>query len=79
DIPYASCFLVHHQHVFSEEDNSSPDVGNVAGPRTVMVDNLIGVAWSGRCMVKSIVERSSRAETVTGSKEFISLLWDALQ
>lgn len=66
DVPYATVFTVQIQHIFS-----------VAGEE-VEVDNIVGVGWSGRCMVRSIVESSSRSETVIGSKALVENLLDSM-
>lgn len=73
DVPYASSFSVQIQHVFSGSPGTT-----AGGANEIEVDNLVGVAWTSRCMVKSLVESSASSETVIGSKAVIGQLLDSL-
>mmetsp|Transcript_11024 Transcript_11024/g.16532 ORF Transcript_11024/g.16532 Transcript_11024/m.16532 type:complete len:99 (-) Transcript_11024:93-389(-) len=69
DVPYASSFIVLGKFVFRD---SAEGEGGVA------LDCHIGWLWLGRCMVRGIIESTSRKEAVETCRELAGLLCEAL-
>uniref|UniRef100_A0A7S2I2Z6 Uncharacterized protein n=1 Tax=Zooxanthella nutricula TaxID=1333877 RepID=A0A7S2I2Z6_9DINO len=91
DVPYATSFTVQSQHVLmlpGSDPAFSPDAddglqgdwqqGRDRGDNALEVDNLVGVQWHGRCMVKGIVEAASIAEAKEASKVLCRLIREDL-
>jgi len=69
DVPYSSSFEVHNQHVFRE---LPPEEGGI------LLEDKVGINWTGRCMIKSIIESASRQETAEATQAWSDQVQAAL-
>jgi len=58
DVPYTNSFEVHSQHAVSLADD------------VLTLDNLVGVRWRGRCMVKGMIESASQQEAFEAAQRW---------
>lgn len=67
DVPFGSCFSVQGQMRFSTLPGSEG---------RVLLEQTLGFHWHKRCMVKGIVEKSTRSEVAASFKTMLGLLPD---
>lgn len=58
DVPYGTAFYVNTKFIFTKVDG------------VMMGEAQLGLTWTGRCLIRGIVETASKDEAMEGAKEF---------